>query len=197
MGIFNFNLTSPWYVAVHHGHTAMKLLRLAQDIEGQYMRNRKLLEGVKFGGPEHHELSGQNHFLTSDMFRISSASVMMFQAMMEAIINDSIKNEAVLASLVDTGVFKNKWKDALGELGQDSTSFMQYHNDIYKQFRIPTVHPECDEIAKLDELCVAKLHTGFKAGYDAYGKLYGGLGHPLDDGAWEILCNAHDLPSVI
>lgn len=81
MGLFNIDLSSPWYVAVHHGHSAMKLLRSAQEIEDQYTRNRKQLVGVQFVG----------------------------------------------------------------------------------------------------------------AGYDAYGKLYDGLGLPIDDGAWEMLCSAYNL----
>ena len=98
MGTFNFDLTSAWDVAHHHGHSAFQLLKIAYDKENEYVRDSEKLKSLPWGQLDYLEVGARNHFLTTEMFRISSASIMMFQAMMEALINHSLRTEPTLSS---------------------------------------------------------------------------------------------------
>ncbi len=125
------------------------------------------------------------------MFRISAASVMMYQAMMEAIINDSLETETKLSQIDKSNSFSEKWTKALVAVGKENGSFKQYHESIYKKFRIPMTHPKKAKIATLDELSFSVLLSGYKDGWKAYAELCEGLGHPHDDGSWELMCETY------
>ncbi len=99
MGTFNFNTINTWDVAFHHGHSAFRLLKIAYDIEREYASSLKKLESLPWGRSDYSQVSIRNQFLTTDMFRISSASIMMFQALMEALINDSLEREPTLSNV--------------------------------------------------------------------------------------------------
>ena len=95
MSNFSFN-TDTWQVAWHHGHSAFRLLRIVYEIETEYKASFNSLGQLEYGRSEYLQALSRNSALTTDMFRISSASVMMFQSMMEAEINDCMENEPLL-----------------------------------------------------------------------------------------------------
>lgn len=121
----------------------------------------------------------------------------MFQAMLEAVINDAVEVEFALKSIKKDGSFGDKWTDALTLLSQDTATFSNYHKSIYKKYRNPIVHPKKISTNSFNDLSVQRLHQGYSAGWDAFSRLYTGLGHPLDKGSWVIMCNAHQLPSAM
>ncbi len=155
MGKFNFN-TDTWEVAFHHGHSAFRLLKIAYDIESEYATNSKKLESLPWGRSGYLQVTGRNQYLTTDMFRISSASIMMFQAMMEALINDSLEREPALSN-VNKSSFRSKWETALETLGQDTSTFLKYHKDIYKKYRNPILHPKDVELKSFNDISFLEI----------------------------------------
>jgi len=131
------------------------------------------------------------------MFRLSAASIMMFQAMMEALINDSLEHETKLDFISKDASFRDKWRRALGTLAKDTAPFERYHTSIYTKFRNPFVHPKRVEMASFDQLSFAALRAGYREGWAAYESLYDGLGHPLDADSWGTMCKVHQIPSDV
>jgi len=197
MGDFRFATIDTWDVALHHGHTAFRLLHLVREVEQDYRAAELRQKEAPYGEAEYLRLLGLRSDLTRDMFRTSTASVMMFQAMMEAIINDSLERENVLAPLDKNGKFKTKWHTALDAVGADKAAFDVYFVGIYKRFRNPLVHPRAVEMADFDALSFRELHAGYYAGWRAYAELYEKLGHPHDSDSWRTICEAHELPAEI
>jgi hypothetical protein len=173
------------------------LLKIALDIESEYIKAKDTLPSLPYGQEQYLEVLAHMHFLQTDLFRISCASIMMFQAMLEAVINDAVEKESALSSVRKDGNFWNKWNDALNRLSQDIQSFSSYHTSIYKKYRNPIVHPKEIEANSFNDLSVQELHRGYSDGWHAFSSLYSGLGHPLDNGSWGIMCNAHQLPSTM
>ncbi len=197
MGKFNFNTVNTWDVALHHGHSAFRLLKIAYDIESEYASNSEKLQSLPWGRSEYLQVSGRNHFLTTDMFRISSASIMMFQAMMEALINDSLEKESALSNVNKNGGFRSKWETALETLGQDAGTFLKYFDDIYKKYRIPIVHPKEIELKSFNDISFLEILKGYYNGWDAWSKLYDGLCHPHDPDSWKTMCQTYSLPETV
>ncbi len=195
--IFKFNITSTWYVAHSHGHSAFRLLKIASDIESEFRHNLVTLGSLPFGRAAYLKLSGKNQELTKEMFRISCASVMMFQAMMEALINDSLHTESSLASVNKNKKlsFKSKWCKALKEVGEKTDSFLTYNDSIYVKFRNPMIHPSPKKLATFDDLSTQVIQSGFYSGWEAFGMLYRGLGHPPDQDSWNTMCGRYGLPT--
>lgn len=196
MGEFRFSLTSTFDVAFHHGHSALRLLRIASDVESEYEQVRGEREAVPYGEGDYLRLSGRAHFLGFDMFRVAAASVMMFQAMMEAVINDSIESEAVLLQAKKEKKFVRKWRVSLGVVGRTSTAFDNYNQRIYRKYRIPFVHPSRRSLRGFDDLSTAELLLGFREGWRAFEALYEGLGHPHSQGSWQTMCDTYGLPNA-
>jgi hypothetical protein len=196
MGIFNFNTVNTWDVALHHGHSAFRLLKIAYDIESEYTGNSKKLKSLPWGKSDYLQVSVQNQFLTTDMFRISSASIMMFQAMMEALINDSLEREPALSD-VDKGSFRSKWETALETLKQDAGTFLKYFDAIYRKYRNPIVHPKDIELKSFNDISFLEILNGYYNGWDAFSKLYDGLCHPHDPDSWKTMCQTYSLPETV
>ena len=194
MSKFDFSTFNTWDIALHHGHTAFRLLKLAYDIEITHTANSSKLKALPQGGTNYVQLVGRNQILEKDMFRICSASIMMFQVMMEALINDSLEREPALASVSKTSPFRKKWGMALQTLQQDTSSFMQYYDGIYKKYRIALTVPTSENLQTWQAISFGELFNGFHSGWDAYTKLYSGLGHALDADAWQVWCQTHNLP---
>ncbi len=192
-GNFKFNILTVWDLAHSHGHSAFRLLKIAHDIEREYRDNLTALGALPLGRSEYLQIAGENAFKTKDMFRISSASVMMFQAMMEAIIIDARNTEPLLSGVPGRS-FKQKWSEALKAVSRDTTSFLTYNETIYKKFRIPMIHPDPKKLGDFDDLNTAVLLSGYREGWNAYEELYDGLGHPHDPDSWRTMCETHELP---
>jgi len=196
MATFHFNLLNTWDIAVHHGHSAFRLLKIAYDLENEYLLNSEKRKSISRDKLEYLNVGAQIESLTTQMFRISSASIMMFQAMMEALINDSLERELYLSTVNKSGSFKSKWKKALEMLGQDSATFSKYFEDIYDKYRNPMVHPKPESLKSFNDISFLGILAGYSNGWDAYSKLSDGLGHPHDSDSWAIMCQAHGLPDT-
>ncbi len=194
MGHFNFNTIHTWDVAHHHGHSAFRLLRIVLDLENDFVASNEKLRTTPHGEMEYLRVLSWRAQVTTDMFRISAASIMMCQAMMEAIINDSLETEALLSKIDKGGSFRQKWTDALAAVNKDNKSFEHYFNSIYKTFRNPMVHPKKIEISSFDTLSFPVLLAGYESGWQAYADLYSGLGHPHDNNSWGVMCETHGIP---
>ncbi len=197
MGEFQFNTIDTWDVGHHHGHSAFRLLRLVYEIEQDYRTVRDQMRKVPWGQADYLRLSGRAHYLTIEMFRVSSASVMMFQGMMEALINDSLEREVRLATINKKGSFSEKWCGGLDEVGGDRTPFDAYFTDVYRKFRKPMVHPEKVKMKGFDDLSFKVLLDGYRNGWLAFEALYDGLGHPHDPDSWKTMCAAHEVLSEV
>lgn len=196
----NWHIHNTWDIALQHGHSAFRILKIVKDIESEYSGNKSKLSELEFGRSEYLKTIGQNHYLMSDHFKMCSASVMLFQSMMEALIHDSVETKESLKE-VESDIlaankrvnFKNLWKYSLIKLGQDPAGFLEYNHEIYIKYRNNLVHPKAEGIEEVQSMAFSKLFNGFKKGWDAYDKLYAGLGHPHDDDSWNVMCKAHNL----
>lgn len=202
---FKFNTHDTWQVAFHHGHSAFRLLRIAQDIESEYCAIHAKLPNLPFGQADHLQAIGRTHFLTQDMFRVSTASIMMFQAMMEAIVNHALSASAPLSQAANAAVaskhkkktprpsFCAKWERSLRYFGKPTTSFAAYNDNIYKKYRNKLVHPEAVKANTFNDLTVAELLAGYEQGWEAYRLLFEGLGRAHDAGSWQNMCQTYGL----
>jgi len=194
--VFKFNISQSWDVAFHHGHSAFHLLSTVCDIENEYIEKKASLDGLVYGHAEYLMVLPALSNLTTSMFRVSAASIMMFQAMMEALINDVLSRESVLVGISKTGSFHDKWSKSLSILDQDNSSFVEYKNDIYTKYRNPLVHPKKLKPGTFDEVSFRRLYNGFYAGWDAYKKLSEGIKRPHSDRSWEVMCEGYKLPTT-
>lgn len=200
---FRYNLTDAWWIALSQGHSAVRLLRIAADIEAEYEQLQAKLQSLPFGGSDYLTVIGSCEFLTKDMLKISSASIAAFQAMMEGLINNAIASESALASVKSEFTNKNgewgqtpferKWKASLTALGQSSTEFESYNISIYKRFRIPLIHPHDANLADIDSLEFAVMRNGYRDGWMAFERLYDGLGKSHDSNSWETMCQTYGV----
>ena len=191
--MFRFNTTDTWQIAHSHGYSAMILLKHARDIEAQYVENQTRITQVEHGRQEYLDLIGRQVFLTRDLLRVGGASVILFQGMMEALINHALESETALAGVRGSS-FRDKWMEALAAVSKPDTSFVNYDEQIYRKFRNPLVHPSDVTATTFDDLQASVLAAGYKEGWTAFGHLYDGLGHPHDPNSWRIMCEAHDVP---
>lgn len=199
---FKYNMTDCWYIAASHGHSAFRLLQIAKGIESEYDALQAKLPHLQYGGSEYLAIIGQTNVLTKDMFKIMTASVAMFQAMMEAVINNALETEGALSiardeltntrGIWDKAPFKSKWEKSLQVLGKTTDNFDSYHDGVYKRFRIPLVHPTETAISHLDELDYPTVLPGYQKGWAAYQDLYSGLGKPHDE-SWEKMCELYSV----
>ncbi len=196
----NLHINNTWDIALQHGHSAFRILKIVKDIESEYRLNKSQLDNLEFGRSEYLNTIGQNHYLMSDHFKMCSASIILFQAMMEAIINDSIEKESALSNIEndivvanDSFNFKNKWKYSLKHLGQDPQEFLNYFSEIYDKYRNDLIHPKNEGIDVLSKMTYQIIFKGFKKGWTAYSQLYDGLGHPHDEDSWKIICRTYGL----
>jgi hypothetical protein len=105
---FKFNISNSWDIAFHHGHSAFRLLGIMYEIETEYIAKKESLNGLEHGCAEYLMVLPSLDALTTNMFRLSTASIMMFQAMMEALINDSLERESILSSIAKGENFYNE-----------------------------------------------------------------------------------------
>lgn len=193
MAIFKFNTTDTWQIAFTHGHSAMELLRYARNIEKDYAENKAKMDDVEEGRLEHLKLIGTQDSLTKQMLKLSGASIILFQGMMEALINHAMESEAALAG-VSGKSFRDKWVNSLEALNQPTSSFLAYLSDIYKKYRNPLVHPSQTKANTFDDITSSALAAGYRQGWEAFRLLYDALGRPLDPNSWRLMCEAHQVP---
>jgi hypothetical protein len=189
----NFKIKTPWDVIGEYGHAALRLLKVAHDSEIEFDRNTANMEAFPVGAEGFVALVNRNTYLTSDMFRMFTASIIMFQAMMDAAIQEAIKIDSRLAESKTEDTFKDRWVQVFAKLKKDPESLERYDADIYQRFVNPMTHLMRNSLGIFQHLNTATIHQGFACGWDAYAQLSQGLGMPLDDGSWDTISRTHGL----
>lgn len=184
-------------MANEQAHSAMQLLKFAHDIEKDYDANSAQMEAHAVGAAGYIDLVNKNEILARDMFRVCSASITIFQTMMEAVLFEAMRFDRRFKDLNLNESYKTKTSLVLETMGKDTDSFHAYHRDIYMRFRIPMTQSQQGRLGVFNELSTQALHQGFAHGWDTYAKLAAGSGTPLDADSWPVICRAHGLPEII
>jgi hypothetical protein len=188
-----FKLATPWAMIYEHGSSALRLLKIARDVEIEHAANTARLEAYAVGSDEFLALVARNESLAHDVFSMYSASVLTFEAMMEAALGDALRIDSRLVKATEGAAIEARWVLALELLKKDPAGYNEYHANIYKKFWMPLAHPAPGRLTGLDDLAVPLLLTGYANGWDAYTKLASGIGKPLDPDSWATLCQTHGL----
>ena len=92
-------------------------------------------------------------------------TAIFFQAMMEAVINDALGSKA-------KGSFKDKWISFFksnNATNKDLQNFDQYHKNIYKKIRIPTVHAKNRKgLTNIEALRFSFVHQNIRYGWFSF-----------------------------
>lgn len=206
-----YNIDDTWGIAFEHGHNAFSLLREGQKDEKKYLiyHTQSIIpqDSPRFGRGEYLDVINKQQTALKNMFRFYSGSVILFQAMMEALINDVLENKRSMIPLQDSEVkrleksFASKWTGVLQAVHKPTNNFKYYEDNIYKKLRIPLTHPTAKNLSNLDDLDFNNLYEGFKNGWIAYSLLYDGLGIPHDtrgeSDSWTAICKIHQIKEII
>jgi len=127
-------------------------------------------------------------------------ALILFQAGMEAIINDEITNHPLLSSVkseesdLNTHFkslsFKNKWTKSYEALQIREFEYLEAYLDFYSQYRIPITHPKRRYVS-LSTYRFRKIYEGIENGWYAVQLLYAVLGKELT--SWELFCKEYSL----
>ena len=120
-----------------------------------------------------------------------------FQAMMEADINDVLGSKA-------NGSFKDKWLKFLKSNNASEKEikyFENYHDNIYKKIRIPTVHAKNRQgLTNIESLKFSFVHENIKYGWFSFVFLLNKIhDSKMDyDENWKSMSEeAHGIPAII
>jgi|GEM_PF-6199690 len=127
-------------------------------------------------------------------------SIILFQAGLEAIINDEIANHPLLSPVKaeehDLNMhykslsFKNKWTKSYEALQIRELEYLNVYLDFYSRYRIPITHPKRRYVS-LSTYRFKKIYKGIENGWYAVQLLYAVLGTGLT--SWEDFCNQYNL----
>jgi hypothetical protein len=193
----NLKLRNPWDVIGEYGHTALRLLKIAHDSEIEAARNTANMEAFPVGAEGFVALVNRNQFLATDMFRMFTASIIMFQSMMDAAMQEALKMDSRLAEAKTEDTFQGQWERAFAKLKKDPESLAKYNTDIYQRFVTPMTNLTRNSLGAFQHLNTATIYQGFACGWDAYAQLSRGLGMPLDDDSWATISRTHGLPESL
>ncbi len=193
----SLKLRTPWDVVTEYGHSALRLLKIAHDAETESARNTANMEAFPVGAVGYVALVNRNEFLGTDMFRILSASVIMFQTMLDAAMADSLRLDSRLSEVSPDDSFKDQWEKALTKFGKATETLDAYHTGIHKRFWVPLTHLTRNGLGGFSSLNAAAVYDGFANGWNAYTLLAQGIGKPLDADSWATICAQHGLPESI
>jgi hypothetical protein len=188
-----YKLHSTWDVAYKQGHFAFKLLAIAKEASEKVNELETEIPKVKHGSLDYLRLTENRDYAEEQFYQFISASIILFQSMMEAIINDSLEKEKLLTSVKVkvNDKFKEKWIESLKKLKQDTNEFIKYLNNIYRTLRYFIVHPKKRNLDDLNDVEYKDVYEGFKNGWKAYELLSKGLKHPHDKNSWKTMSNIY------
>jgi hypothetical protein len=190
----NLKLRTPWDVVNEWGQSALRLLKIALDSESELTRNTANMEAFAVGADGYLALVARNEILGRDIFRVCSASIVMFQTMLDAAMADTLRLDSRLADISPDSPFDAQWEPALTKFGTDTDTLAAYTTDIYKKYWMPITHLTRNGIGVFGQLAPAAILQGYANGWDAYAKLAHGIGKPLQDDSWPTALRDHGLP---
>ncbi len=206
-------MTTPqttWDIAHTFGHLAFKCLASAQKNFEKYKNIKQ--EEKSLGKNVWDENIGWTNvdlsiihkieLVKKDYFESISCSIVLFQVMMEAIINDVIKKQPILHTVKDTE-FGLKWKNSLNAVKKTQYNIDQYLDRVYRPCRNTIIHPTQTKLDKqnLQDLKILNfntIHDNIRFGWRAYEELFDGLGIPhtknsYQNESWETMCEVNDV----
>ena len=198
-------MDTTWDLAHTFGHLSLKFLAEAESFVFTYEKLReKEKQEYKNLWTDDKGWYNVDLNLISDIeelrkayFKAISSAIVFYQVSMEAIINDSIKSNAILLPFQNDN-FYDRWTKSLVAVGESIVNIERYVNDIYRPCRNTIIHPEQMKLdaGKLDNLNIDLYpfpKHGIRAGWRAWEQLSNGLGQPhtMQNGhneSWETMC---------
>ena len=127
-------------------------------------------------------------------------AILLFQAAIEAIINEELFTHPLLAAIRNEELelhkrfkslsFKNKWKKAYEALQIKDTEYLEAYLRFYSTYRVPITHPKSRYVSVQKYSCKSAYH-GIENGWYMFQLLYAILGKELT--SWDDFCNEIDL----
>lgn len=125
-------------------------------------------------------------------------AVILFQAAMEAMINEEIDSNQMLLQVKEENEslykkfrslsFKNKWEKSYQVLQiRDKGEYLKKYLQFYTSYRVPITHPKSRYI-QVDNLTYFNVYEGMKSGWKAAELLYKKLKKEKVLGIWEDYC---------
>ncbi len=166
---------------------------------------------------DYHNLSIELASKRQNEFQFCIKAVILFQASMEAIINQVISTQPDTKEFIEASLkkkwyqasFKDKWCKTLKKQKIELKNFKEYHKNIYQTLRNNVVHPRyrylgepddsSDEkfIFPADKFIFSNVYSGFKNGWLAFASLSQVVGYPHDNNSWDIYCDICHLPKSV
>lgn len=139
-------------------------------------------------------------------FQFCIQAVILFQASMEAIINQVITTQPDTKEFIEASLkkkwyqasFKDKWCKTLKKQKIELKNFEKYHENIYRTLRNNVVHPKNRySVENAEKFIFPDVYLGFQHGWLAFAFLSQAVGSPHDNNSWDIYCNICHLPESV
>lgn len=137
----------------------------------------------------------------------SIEALLLFQAGMEAIINEEISTNRKLAGVrkerefhqkrVRDLSFKNKWENSYKALElEDSKKYLESYLEFYRDFRVPITHPR-NRYFDVALYKFPRVYEGIRNGWMAFMSLSTSWEDKAKAQSWEDFCTECNLPETI
>lgn len=131
-------------------------------------------------------------------------AVIIFQASMEAVINEEIESHRGLKLVREENEelyrrfrslsFKNKWERAYVAVDlQDELHYLSSYFEFYTKYRVPITHPQ-SRYEDISEFNWQSVYKGIQSGWYAAHVLLAKLEKQYSQDTWEDYCNKCGLP---
>jgi len=188
-------------IANHFGHRAMDSLSIAHQC---WVEASNFYHQNKDTHWSRSPIIGQKlDYYRRQEFNFCADSIIFFQAMMEVVINQVIKENNHLElknkkhKIIKQPPFADKWKNAFAHYSIKSTDLSIY-TTFYKNYRNPLIHPPTRDIVdNAENIRFPMVYQGLYAGWSAFRDLMQALKQPHDNNSWQLMCDAHQLPIQI
>jgi hypothetical protein len=153
-----------------------------------------------------HQLQDQEYFaLRRKEIESCIEAVILFQASLEAIINEELESDKKLEKVKKENddlnkkfkmlSFKNKWLRTFAVLKIDKASekYLENYLDFYIKFRIPITHAR-SRYVNAEQFNFPNVYSGIKNGYLFLEKFYQCLHKFEEEHSWNYFCITCNLP---
>ncbi len=134
-------------------------------------------------------------------------TVLMFQAGMEAMINEEIstnkeligvrKEREYLQKRLKDMSFKNKWEQSYQALEiEDTSQHLEQYLEFYRHFRVPITHPK-NRYFDISEYTFPKIYHGIRSGWLAYMAFSTNWEPEAREDSWEQFCEENNVPGKL
>lgn len=134
-------------------------------------------------------------------------AVILFQACMEAVINEEIERHKNLIAVKKEKEkrltrfrnlsFKNRWMKSFDELGMDPTiGALGDYIEFYNEFRVTITHPK-SRFVNIEKYHFENVYEGIRSGWYAIELLYEKLDKVQPEYSWESYCKNCGIPSAL